>query len=425
MDPRKEPVSRHLAAVIAERLTEEPVVVVTGARTVGKSTLLRECARRAGVGVHDLDVLETRAQVRLDPAAFVRGATALVCLDEFALEPDLLAAIKAELNTDLRPGRFLLTGSTRYSALPQASQSLAGRVHLVTMWPLSQGELIGHKERFLDRLFDDAGSLLEVTRDPGTHHGRADYERRVLAGGFPIPLQRASAAARSRWYSDFVMTVIERDVLEIRRVRQRQVLPMILRRLAAQTAGLLNVAAVADVLSLDAKTTGDFVELLEAVHLVHRLPAFGRTLSSRLGSKPKIHLVDTGLAATLLGVTESKLAARDPSAMTEFGHLVETFAVNEILKHAGWAANPVSFGHLRTKEGVEVDLVAETADGRVAGIEVKASSRVTGEDFKGLRLLRDRVGSSFVGGVVLHLGERTTVAEPGLYATPLATLWSV
>jgi len=424
MDLAREPISRHLASVIAERLEEEPVVVLTGARTVGKSTLLRECARRAGVGVHDLDDLETRAQVRLDPAAFVRGVTGLVCLDEFQHEPDLLAAIKAELNTDLRPGRFLLTGSTRYSALPQASQSLAGRVHVVTMWPLSQGELAGRRERFLERLFDDGPSLVEAAGRVSRPDTRTDYERRVLAGGFPIPMQRATAASRARWYSDFVTTVIERDVLEIRRVRRRQVLPPILRKLAAQTAGLLNVAAVAGALSLDAKTTGDFVELLEAVHLVHRVPAFGRALSARLAAKPKIHLVDTGLGAAMLGVTESKLAARGPSALTEFGHLLETFAVNEILKQAEWSPVTASFGHLRTKEGVEVDLVAETADGRVAGIQIKASGRVSGEEFNGLRLLRDRVGSNFVAGVVLHLGERATAAEPGLYALPLATLWA-
>lgn len=416
-------VGRHLATVIAELLMEEPVLVLTGARTVGKSTLLRECARSAGGAVHDLDDLEIRAQVRLDPAAFVRDRTGLVCIDEFQHEPDLLAAIKAELNTDLRPGRFLLTGSTRYSALPQASQSLAGRVHVLTLWPLSQGELAGHRERFLDRLFDDAASLLRAAA-AGPPCTRTDYERRVLAGGFPIPLQRATPASRARWYTAFVTTVIERDVLEIRRVRQRQVLPLILRRLAAQTAGLLNVAAVADALSLDAKTTGDFVELLEAVHLVHRLPAFGRTLSSRLATKPKVHLVDTGLGAALLGVTAAKLSARQASTLTEFGHLVETFAVNEILKQAAWSASPISFGHLRTKEGVEVDLVAETDDGRIAGIEIKASTRVSAEDFRGLRLLRDRVGDAFVAGVVLHLGERASRPEPGLYAMPLAALWA-
>lgn len=395
-------------------------MVVVGARTVGKSTVLRQCALAAGAAVHDLDDLETRAQVRLDPPAFVRGRTGLVCLDEFQHEPDVLAAIKAELNLDLRPGRFLLAGSTRYSALPVASQSLAGRVHVITMWPLSQGEIGGRREQFLDRFFTDDpvefGVVVRCTRE--------EYERRILTGGFPIALRRGSEAARNRWFHDFVTTVVERDVLEIRRVRQRQVLPLLLRRLAAQTAGVLNVAAIADALSLDAKTTGDFVELLEAVHLVHRLPAFGRTLSARLSLRPKVHLVDSGLAAALLGVTEAKLAARDASALTEFGHLVETFAVNEILKQAGWAQVPISFGHLRTKEGVEVDLVAEAADGRVVGVEVKASSRVDAADFRGLRLLRERVGPAFAAGIVLHLGGHAGSPAPGLYALPLAALWN-
>lgn len=410
-----------MCTVILERLAEEPAVIVVGARTVGKSTVLRQCAQTAGAAVHDLDDLETRAQVRLDPTAFVRDRPGLVCLDEFQHEPDVLAAIKAELNLDLRPGRFLLAGSTRYSALPTASQSLAGRSHVITMWPLSQGEIGGRREHFLDRFFTDGhidgGAIAACTRE--------EYEARILTGGFPIALRRPNAAARNRWFHDYVTTVVERDVLEIRRVRQRQVLPLLLRRLAAQSAGVLNVATIAAALSLDAKTTGDFVELLEAVHLVHRLPAFGRTLSARLALRPKVHLVDAGLAAALLGVTEAKLAAREPGALTEFGHLLETFAVNEILKQAGWAQVPATFGHLRTKEGLEVDLVAEAADGRIVGIEIKASTRVDATDFRGLRLLRERAGAAFVAGVVLHLGTHAGNPEPNLHALPLAALWQL
>lgn len=413
-------IARHLEAVIAQRLTEEPVVVLNGARTVGKSTLLQACARARGVQVLDLDDLATRQAVAADPAFFVT-APEPVCIDEFQHVLPILDAIKAELNRDLRPGRYLLTGSTRYATLPLASQSLTGRAHVITVWPLSQGELRGQREIFLDRLVTEPASLVRPTASTTT---RREYEMMILAGGFPIALARRNPEARRRWYRDFLDMVIERDVLEIRRVRQRDVLPLILRRLAAQSAQLLNPAAVARTIEIDKSTVNDFIRLLESVFLVHRLGAYGRTLSSRANRSPKVHLVDSGLAAYLLGITESRLEARAPSTLTEFGHVIESFGVNEVLKQAGWAESPLSFSHFRTKDGQEIDLVCETDDGRIACVEIKAASSVEDKDFRGLRLLRDTLGSDFLGGVVLYLGPRSYTKEDRLHVVPLDHLWS-
>jgi predicted AAA+ superfamily ATPase len=414
-------IARHLQPVIAQRLAEEPVVILTGARTVGKSTLLTAYSREHGVPVTDLDDIATRRAVAADPTLFTSGRAEPVCLDEFQHVPVLLDAIKAELNRDLRPGRFLLTGSTRYSTMPRASQSLTGRAHIMTMWPLSQGELRGRKETFLDDLMTDPGSL--TTPEP-SRTDRTSYEQMVLAGGFPLAIARSARATRDQWFRDFVDMVIERDVLEIRRVRQRRVLPLILRQLAAQTAGVLNVSNIAATVQLDGRLAGDFVSLLESVFLVHQLEAFGRTLSSRVGRMPKVHLVDSGLAAYLLGINDSRLAARDPSTLTEFGHVVETFAVNELIKQAGWSSVQVRFAHFRTRDGYEVDLVAETTEGRIAGVEIKASATITDSDFRGLRLLRDKLGTDFLGGVLLNLGQRSYTYEDRLHVIPLDRLWT-
>ena len=292
-------ITRHLETVIARRLTEEPVVVLSGARTVGKSTLLQSCAGAHGVQVLDLDDLATRQAVAADPSFFVSGPEP-VCIDEFQHVLPVLDAMKAELNRDLRPGRYLLTGSTRYATLPAASQSLTGRAHVMPVWPLSHGELHGRRETFLDRLITDPASLVTSAASTTT---RRDYEQMILTGGFPIAVARTTPEGRRRWYRDFVDMVIERDVLEIRRVRQRDVLPEILRRLAAQGAQLLNPAAISRTINLDKSTVNDFIRLLESVFLVHRLGAYGRTLSSRANRSPKVHLVDSGLASYLLGVT--------------------------------------------------------------------------------------------------------------------------
>jgi uncharacterized protein len=405
---------------MARRLQEEPVVILNGARTVGKSTLLRGYAQANRVQVLDLDDLATRQAVAADPAFFVT-APEPVCIDEFQHVLPILDAIKAELNRDLRPGRYLLTGSTRYATLPSASQSLTGRAHIMTVWPFSQGELRGARETFLDKLVGNPSDLVTTIPSATT---RPDYEEMILAGGFPIALARPTAESRRRWFRDFVEMVVERDVLEIRRVRQRTVLPQILRRLAAQSAQLLNPAAVASTIELDRSTVNDFIRLLESVFLVHRLEAYGRTLSSRANRSPKLHVVDSGLAAYLLGITETRLQARAPATLTEFGHVIETFAVNEMLKQAGWAEIPLRFSHFRTKDGQEVDLVCETDDGRIAGVEVKAASSVEDKDFRGLRLLRDQLGRDFVGGVVLYLGPRSYTREDRLHVLPLDRLWT-
>jgi hypothetical protein len=370
--------------------------------------------------VLDLDDLETRAAVLADPTLFVSSSAEPVCIDEYQHVRPLLDAIKAELNRDLRPGRYLLTGSTRYASLPRASQSLAGRAHVVTMWPLSQGELRGRKETFLDTLMSDPNQLVRLTASSTT---REEYESVVLRGGFPLALQRENGA-RARWFGDLVNLVIERDVLQIRKVRQRNVLPQILQRLAGQTGQLLVTAKVASLLGLDGKTVGDFIQLLESVFLVHRLEAYGRTLSSRVVHAPKVHMVDSGLAAYLLRITPQRLAARSPATLTEFGHVLETFAINEVLKQAGWAKASVTFSHFRTRDGQEVDLVCETGDGRVAGLEIKSAGNVTSADVSGLRTLRTKMGEDFAAGVVLYLGQLSYTLEDRIHAVPLDALWN-
>ncbi|MBI1758436.1 MAG: ATP-binding protein [Actinobacteria bacterium] len=415
-------ISRHLEAVLSDLLHDEPVIILTGARTVGKSTLLATCAAAAGVQILDLDDVETRRAVSADPGLFVAAdRPAPVCVDEFQHVPLLLDAIKAELNQDLRPGRYMLTGSTRYGSLPAAGQSLTGRAHVVTMWPLSQGELAGTPESALDALITDPASL--VVGAPATST-RADYERIVLAGGFPLALAREAGRSRDRWFRDFINLVVERDVLEIRKVRQRQVLPQVLRRLAGQTGQVVNVANVADAVGLDATTVQGYLGLLEAVFLIHRLEPFTRSATQRAIRRAKVHSVDTGLAAHLIGLTEQKLSGRVPAILTQFGHLVETFAVNELVKQAGWAQQEVELSHFRTRDRQEVDLVIETAAGSVAAIEVKASGTVADHDFAGLRLLRDKLGSAFVSGAVVNLGQRSYTYEDRLHVLPLERLWT-
>lgn len=412
---------RRITQVIERRLGDEPVLVLTGPRTVGKSTLLHEVAVGSGSDVVNLDDLDVRSAVAANPMLFASGP-APVLIDEYQKVPELLDAIKAELGRGLVPGRYVLAGSTRYETLPRAAQSLTGRAHVMTVYPLSQGEIGGVSETFIERLLDDPRGLPDTRVSRGS---REDYITRVVAGGLPVAVQR-QGGARTRWFADYVNLVCERDVLEISRVHQRALLPRLLTRLAGQTASLLNMAEAARSINMEARTAENYTNLLEAVFLVHRLPAWGTTVGSKAGATPKVHIIDSGLAAHLMRISEAKLAARSPAALAEFGHLLETFAVNELLKQVSWLDDVVTAGHWRTRDGVEVDLVLERSDGGVVGIEIKAGSRVQAPDSRHLAALADRLDDTWLGGVVLYTGSRSfTIDEPrGIHVLPLDRLWT-
>ena len=422
--PLRGHVQRRLTAVLEQRLLEEPVIALHGPRSVGKSTLLAEIAERHRVTVIDLDDPEVQDALRTNPSAYVASPPP-VCIDEYQKVPLVLDAIKARLNRSTAPGAFVITGSTRYDALPRAAQSLTGRLHVLTILPLSQGELVGHRETFLEDLLDDAdNTIASAIATPPSRTTREQYIERVHAGGLPMALSRPTDAARNRWFDDYLRLVLDRDVLELSRVRQREQLPRLLARLAGQTAQVLNIAKAAESIGMEPTTAENYTNLLEAVFLIARLPAWGTTLRARATAKPKIHIVDSGIAARLLRLTPTRMATLDPAALTEFGHLLETFVVSELLKQATWLDGIAGHGHWRTHDGDEVDIVFERDDGAVVAFEIKAGSRVPGEALIPLRKLRDASGRRFLAGIALCTGERSYTFDDRLHVMPIDRLWA-
>jgi len=401
-------------------MQEEPTVVLNGPRTVGKSTLLGALAQRLGKVVIDCDDPATRAAVRNDPGRFVAGPDT-VLIDEYQHVPEILDAIKAELNRDLRPGRYVLAGSTRYSTLPQAGQSLTGRVDILDVLPLAQLEIDGNsKEPLVHQLLEGKRPALEVEPSRTT---RNEYARRVTSGGMPVALRRPAGRSRSRWFRNYLDLVVERDVIELSRVRQREMLPRLLNQLAAKSAQVLNIAATAQTIGMEKSSAENYLRLLEAVFLVQRLPAWGTTLGSRVARQPKVHLVDAGVMAWLLGMTPEKITQGDPAVLTEYGHVVESFAVGEILKQVSWWPAPVGAGHFRTASGDEVDLVLERDDGAVIAFEIKAGTRIHSEDLRGIRTLRTRLGPRLETAAILYTGDFAYTHDDGTMVLPLDTLW--
>ncbi len=414
-------VERRVSALLVALAADEPVIALHGPRSVGKSTVLRAFADARGVPVVDLDDPAVRDAVVANPMSAVFEHTPL-CLDEYQHAPEILDALKARLNREGSiAGTAILTGSTRQDALPRTAQALTGRLHSLTIWPLSQGEI----GRVVENLLPSLRAAPDATTAaiPTSATTRLEYIDRVVAGGFPLALRR-SPPARDRWFDDYITQSLERDAVELVRLRQRQALHDLLGRLAGQTGQVLNLADVGANLGIDRKTVEGYTRLLEDLFLVARLPAWGKSLRARAGSRPKVHVVDSGLAARLLRLTPAKLASLDPTHLTELGHLLETFVVGELRKQASWLTEPVTCGHWRTHDGDEVDFVIEFDDGAVLAFEVKAAERVAARDLNGLRKLRDALGARLLAGIALTTGSRSYTCEDRLHVMPIDRLWT-
>jgi uncharacterized protein len=366
--------------------------------------------------------LDDPAQVELvdaSPVDYVTGAGP-VCIDEYQRVPELLQAIKGELNRQHTPGRFVLTGSTRFDSLPRATQALTGRIQFLDILPFSQGEIDGASEDFLDVALNEPELVLRQQR---SRTSRAEYAERVCRGGMPVAIG-LDLRARRRWFDSYLAQSLSADLPELDGIRRLDALTRLFDRLAGQTGQLLNVSAAAKSIDLEARTADNYTQLLTDIFLVRRLPAWGRTLRARVGKTPKLHLVDSGLAAHMLRLNPLKLAQLDVASLTEFGHLLETFVAGELLKQASWHDDVREVAHWHTHDDREVDVIVETYDGGVVGFEVKARAQPTSKDLTGLRLLRELLGDQFRAGYVLTTGARAGRLEERIYACPIDRLWS-
>lgn len=285
---------------------------------------------------------------------------------------------------------------------------------MLTLWPLSQGEIDGVEEDLIDRLFADETKWPARPRDdPRGLVGR------LLHGGYPEAIQPEAEDRRRAWFGAYITTILQRDVREIANIEGLTDLPRLLALLAGRTCSLLNFADLSRSLMIPQTTLKRYMTLLEATFLVQPLPAWSTHLGKRLVKAPKLALNDTGLLAYLLGVDETRLK-QDRSLL---GGLLENFVRMELCKQATWSVVQPRLFHFRTQTGQEVDIILENAAGKLVGIEVKSSAQITGDDFKGLRALQELAGRRFVQGVVFYTGAEPVPFGPRLWALPMAYLW--
>ena len=407
-------IERHARPLIVEALGYSRVVFVLGARQVGKSTLAQQIANSDHPATTvTLDDQATREAARVDPNGFIAGLRGPVLIDEVQRVPDLLNAIKQAVDEDPTPGRFLLTGSANVLTMPRISESLAGRVRRIELWPLAQAEIRASASNFVERLF--AGDPPQVTDAPV---GREAFVEIVACGGYPA-VYALGERARQHWYHDYAQSIVERDLRDIASAQKLSEMPALLALLASTSAKLLDYRKISSDLQISDKTVRAYVELLRTVFLVHVVPAWRPGLRSRELQTPKLYLTDTGLLAQQLGVDQKRIAEDDQVT----GYALETFCGMEILKHQSWAASSTTMRHYRLNND-EIDIVLEAQSGELAAIEVKARASIRERDWRVIAELRDRRPDRFKAGVILYTGRQTIPLGDRIWAVPISGLWN-
>ena len=362
--------TRFAQSLVEETLSDTPITVIQGGRQVGKSTLARAVA---GPKAHvvSLDAAANYNAARADPDAFVRQADNLLVIDEVQRAPGLIRALKDAVEEDRRPGRFLITRSANLLEIPGTEESLAGRAETVVLYGLSRGELTGQQEDFTDRLLAGDGKAL------GGRTGtlkRQEYLDIICAGSYPEPLNR-QGRRRNAWFNNHIGRIMTRDVQDLSRLRHLDRLPDLLRLLAANTSGELVKVRFAQDSGIPESSLTPYLDLLQTLYLIQQLPAWGDNLTKRVTGRPKVSLLDTGLAARLNHVTPAAMALGSVSQAA--GGLLESFVAGELRRQLVWADTPARLFHFRDRDGLEVDIVLESDDRRVAGVEMKAAGSVS------------------------------------------------
>ncbi|NNM60319.1 MAG: ATP-binding protein [Legionellales bacterium] len=390
-------------------MQDTPVVLINGPRQSGKTTLVRQYS--PSLPYFTLDDDNNLNAAKQDPVGFVNRIDRGI-IDEIQRAPELLRAIKFSVDKNRQPGRFLLTGSANLLALPQIGDSLAGRMEILTLLPLSLAEIERRENHFLNYAQNQSWPHSPI------QSRQLDCTLQALAGGYPEMLMRQDPARRNAWAKSYIRAIVERDVKDISSIEKLLEMPRLLEVLAQQSGKLTNFTQIGGQLNLDTKTTQKYIGILETLFLINQLrPWHGNTLS-RIVKTPKTHFIDSGLLASLNRITLERIQV-DRSV---FGTLLETWVYGELLKTVNIIEETWEIFHYRDKDQVEVDFVLENNERKIIGIEVKASSTVFNQDFRGLRKLASLADKHWITGIILYNGNQCLSFGDALWAIPFSLL---
>ena len=403
---------RILDSLLEEYLTELPALMLVGPRACGKTTT----AARHAATVLRLDSETDTAALRADPDAALRNRPEPVLLDEWQLMPTVLRAVKWAVDTERRPGRFLITGSARSDTADQFWPG-TGRVVMIPMYPLTVAEQMRRTVRpFVDRVV--AGeSLHGDTSAPDLR----DYLELALRGGFPEPaLELADNPARD-WLESYADQIAFRDARAYRETPDAERMRRYLSAFAVNSAATPQDKTLYDATGITRKTALAYERRLVDLLVVDRVPAWSTNRLKRLSRTPKRYVIDSGLLAGILRIDIDDVLAGG----TLLGTMIDTFVAAQLRAEAAVARSRYRLSHLRDQNGRrEIDLIAELSRGRLIGIEIKAAAGVGRSDARHLIWLRDSLGESFVAGVVFHTGPDTFELDDRIVAAPISSLWA-
>jgi len=405
---------RKIVTFVQDALADTPAIIISGPRQSGKTTLAKSLVSSSFKPSYiTFDDPGNLANAQLDPKGFISGIETPVIFDEIQRVPELFLPIKHSIDNDRRPGRFLLTGSANILRLPKLPDSLAGRVEIFDLWPLSQAEIEGAKNNLIEDLF--SGKIARKT----SPNKKQDLLNRIFAGGFPEARAR-DGKRQEAWFASYMATILQRDIREIAEIQSPAKLTRLVSILATRSATILNLSDISNATEIPYATLNRYVDLLQSTYLISLIPAWFSNLGLRLVKAPKLLINDTGLLASLLAINASRFE-KDPGL---YGSVLETFVEMELKKIISYSSETFGFYHYRTLARHEVDFIVERKGGDILGIEVKASSTVKPEDLKGLKQLAEATKKKFQRGIILYGGDEVLPLGEKLVALPISALWS-
>lgn len=412
---------RHIEQTLIELLDDFRIVYLTGPRQAGKTTLVKKLAGRLSMKYVTLDDQAVLAAINSDPHGYIRSrGNQKLILDEFQYAEGLIPAIKEAsdaLNADEK-GEFLLTGSADIFRSAKTQEALPGHLARVELYPLSLSEIEKKSFNLVDFLVVNS-----MDHEPVPFLGRDEIAKLLLKGGYP-EVQHKKQKSRQVWFRSYIEGRLLKDFESLYAARgdYHSRLSALVTCLAGLSGNLLKYASIANDLGLDDKLVKSYIEILELMFIVKRLPAYIRNAAKRsVIGMPKVQFVDTGLACHLLGLRKEKALLQSHF----YGGLLETFVFMEFCKHMTWADEEVRLFHFRDKQQNEVDLVLEKSDAKIIGVETKASATVKSGDFKGMAKLAAYAGKNFERGVLFYTGSEFlpfTLDGTTFHAIPLSIL---
>lgn len=417
-------IKRHLSADIVESLKHFPVVLLTGARQVGKSTLAQKLS---GAGwdaeYHTLDNRVVLDAALKDPDGFISGTPTPAVIDEIQRAPDLMRAIKVMVDKDRKPGQYLLTGSANLMTLAKVSETLAGRVALHELQPFAWSEMHGKAVPSIQTdLFsgNDAATLLKKWKKRSLPDRKEEIKKSIIAGGYPIPSMMTSVKARRRWFDSYRQTYIERDIRDITAIEHLPDFNRLMNLLSFRTGQIINFSEVSRELGLSFTTLRRYIDLLEVTYQIYFLRPYFVNIGKRLIKMPKLYFGDTGMACHLSAVEDWQTLERQG----RIGSMAETWAASELKKLISLADMRCQLYYWRTYSGKEVDFIVEHGE-KIVAIEVKWSHKLGDIDLSGIRDCARDLKGRHVMSVLLYPGTEIVATDKHTLVIPFGFFFGI